>query len=279
MHKVASAWASAQAVPVCCCPLWGLYGGLYDGTKRWNRAYVHCAVVAPGCGPTHLANWWLFEGSEMWATVYSMQSESDLLTQLRAATALQLPHADRVARSPILLAGPADRRAPDFGAHAVTRVAIAGVNGMVRVLVTHGGVSRKSAATMVQGVLKGARKVAGTVRLGKWGADKANAKGQVRIELGAAAHFVKARLWGPPLQLVAPVIRNHQPGGRPWVDVCREWREASAAMAEVAWNGSTMFSPPFLSRHARDQVVHRRWIPLCLVAALLSTFEPSLRRL
>ena len=43
----------------------------------------------------------------------------------------------------------ADRRVPDFGAHGVMRVAIAGVNGIVRVLVTHGGVSRKSAGTMV----------------------------------------------------------------------------------------------------------------------------------
>ena len=101
---------------------------------------------------------------------------------------------------------PADRRVPNFGAHGVMLVSIAGVNGIVRVLVSHGGVSRKSAATMVQGVLNGARKVARTVRLGKWGADKANAKGQVRIGLGAAAHFVKARLWGPLLQLVAPHV-------------------------------------------------------------------------
>ena len=72
-----------------------------DGTNRWNRAYVHCAVAAPGCGPTQLASWWLFEGSEMWATVYNMQSECDFDTQLRAATALQLPHADGVARSPV----------------------------------------------------------------------------------------------------------------------------------------------------------------------------------
>ena len=36
-----------------------------DGTNRWNRAYVHCAVAAPGCGPTQLASWWLLEGSEM----------------------------------------------------------------------------------------------------------------------------------------------------------------------------------------------------------------------
>ena len=51
-----------------------------DGTNRWNRAYVHCAVAAPDCGPTQLASWWLFEGSEMWATVYSMQSECDFDT-------------------------------------------------------------------------------------------------------------------------------------------------------------------------------------------------------
>ena len=87
---------------------------------------------------------------------------------------------------------------------------------------------------MVHGVLNGARKVARTVRPGKWGLDKGNAKGQVRIELGAAAHFVKARLWGPLLQLVAPVIGNHQVGDRPWVDVCTEWWEAFAAMAKVA---------------------------------------------
>ena len=37
-----------------------------DGTNQWNRAYVHCAMAAPGCGPTELASWWLLEGSEMW---------------------------------------------------------------------------------------------------------------------------------------------------------------------------------------------------------------------
>ena len=35
----------------------------------------------------------------MWATVYNMQSECDFDTQLRAAAALQLQHADGVARS------------------------------------------------------------------------------------------------------------------------------------------------------------------------------------
>ena len=72
-----------------------------DGTNRWNRAYVHYAVAAPGCGPTQLASWWLFEGNEMWATVYNMQSECDLDTQLCDATAVQLPHADGVACNPL----------------------------------------------------------------------------------------------------------------------------------------------------------------------------------
>ena len=105
---------------------------------------------------------------------------------------------------------PADRCVPDFGVHEVMRVAIAGVNGIVRMLLTHGGVSRKSAASMVHMVLNRARTVARTVGRGKWGADKANAKGLVRIERGVAAHFVKARLWGILLQLVAPVIGNLQ---------------------------------------------------------------------
>ena len=56
---------------------------------------------APGGGPTQLASWWLFEGSEMWATVFNMQSECDFDAELRAATALQLPHVDGVARSPL----------------------------------------------------------------------------------------------------------------------------------------------------------------------------------
>ena len=81
-----------------------------DGTNRWNWAYVHCAVAAPGCGPTQLASWWLFVGRAMLATVYSMQSECDFDTQLWVATALQLPHADGVARSPLFFVR-ADARA------------------------------------------------------------------------------------------------------------------------------------------------------------------------
>ena len=45
------------------CHTWVTIG--VDGTNRWKRAYVHCALAAPGCGPTQLARWWLFEGSEM----------------------------------------------------------------------------------------------------------------------------------------------------------------------------------------------------------------------
>ena len=49
----------------------------------------------------------------------------------------------------------------------------------------------------------GARKVAHTVRIGKWGARKTDAKERVHIELGDAAHFVKAGLWQPLLRPTA----------------------------------------------------------------------------
>ena len=47
---------------------------------------------------------------------------------------------------------PLDRRIPDFGAHGILPMAIVGLNGMISVL-----------------TVKGAGRVARTVRLGKWG--------------------------------------------------------------------------------------------------------------
>ena len=67
-----------------------------DGTNRWNRGYVQYAVAGPWSGPSDLASWWLFEGSEEWATVYRMQTECNFDAQIRAAQALCLPHADKV---------------------------------------------------------------------------------------------------------------------------------------------------------------------------------------
>ena len=173
---------------------------------------------------------------------------------------------------------PADRRVPHFRAHGVMRIAIARVNGIVRVLVTHGGVSRRSAASMVHGVLNGARKVARTVRPGKWRAHKANAKGQVRGELGAAAHFVEARLCGPLLQLGALVIKNHQVGGMPRVHVCTEWSEAFAAMAEVAWKEDFLSGAEqraLLQRHLWVSTVSKLTPPLFLSSRFSRTWLPS----
>ena len=59
--------------------------------------------------------------------------------------------------------------------------------------------------------------------------------GQIRIKSGAAVHFVRVRLWLPLLQKVGTIIGGHQVGGRPWLDVCRDWWEAFTAMANVAW--------------------------------------------
>ena len=82
--------ARAGAIPFKQVALWEV---------QWEEFFS--AVAAPGCGLKQLASWWLFEGSEMWATFYSMQSECDFDTQLRAARALQLPDADGVACSPL----------------------------------------------------------------------------------------------------------------------------------------------------------------------------------
>ena len=69
-----------------------------DGTNRWNRGYVHCAVVGLWSRPKDVTSWWLFEGSEQWATVYRMQTECNFDAQIQAAQALRLPHADGVER-------------------------------------------------------------------------------------------------------------------------------------------------------------------------------------
>ena len=127
---------------------------------------------------------------------------------------------------------PSERSIPDYGAHGVLRVSHCALNGMVSVLREHGGMSRPSAAKIMQDSVNGARKVARTARPGRWGSEKANNKGQIRIELGAAVHFVKVRLW---LQKVGTIIGGHHVGGRPGVGVCRDWWEAFTAMANVAW--------------------------------------------
>ena len=267
------------------------------GTNRWNRGYVHCAVAGWWSGPNDLANWWLFEGSDQWPTVCRMQTECNVDSQLRAAQALRLPHADGVERQPLLflradgkahlilvggecftkkslggmvrhccgknreavlhrfgaaevaMAGiegrsrltgvfhdiPLGRRIPDYGAHGVLRVSHCALTGMVRVLREHGGMLRGSAANLVQDSVNRAQKNARTARLGRWGCEKTYNKGLIGIELRAAVHFVRVRLWLPLLQKVGTIIGGHQVGGRPGVDVCRDWWHAVTAMANVAW--------------------------------------------
>ena len=52
-----------------------------------------------------------------------------------------------------------------------------------------------------------------TVRPGIWRAEKANAKGHVRLKLRAALHFVRARQWVPLLQTVGGGNRWTPDGG------------------------------------------------------------------
>ena len=62
-----------------------------DGTNGWNRGYVHCALDAPGCGPTNLARWWLFEGAETWTTMFTLQNECDFDGQLQTPATSKPP--------------------------------------------------------------------------------------------------------------------------------------------------------------------------------------------
>ena len=118
---------------------------------------------------------------------------------------------------------PLERRIPDYGSRGVLQVSHFALNGMVSMLRKHGGMSRPLAAKLVQDSVNVARKVAITARPGRWGSEKANGNGQIRIKLGATLHFVRVRLWLPLLQKVGTIVRGHQMGGRTWVDVCGVW--------------------------------------------------------
>ena len=72
-----------------------------DGTNRWIRGCVHCALGAPDCGPTNLANWWLFVGAETWKTVFAFDKKTYFDGQLRAAATAELPHNDRGWQAPL----------------------------------------------------------------------------------------------------------------------------------------------------------------------------------
>ena len=93
----------------------------------------------------------------------------------------------------------ADRQIPDYGAHGVLRVCNSTFPGTVGVLMAKGAMSRGNASRLVQQVVTGAWEAARTLRPGRWGAQKANAKGHVHLKLGAALHFVRATLWVPLL--------------------------------------------------------------------------------
>ena len=74
---------------------------------------------------------------------------------------------------------------PKFGGQEVALEGIkrrARLTG-VRVLITYGGALKSAAARMVQGVVNGARKVARTVRRGKWGPRRQMPKDKCALNL------------------------------------------------------------------------------------------------
>ena len=107
---------------------------------------------------------------------------------------------------------PADGPIPDYGALGVLRVCNSASSCIVGVLLAQGGRSRGNVARLVKRVVNGAREAAQTMRPGRWGAEKANAKGHVRLDLGATLHFVRARLW-------VPLSQKAGEGGNRWTPV------------------------------------------------------------
>ena len=61
-----------------------------DGTSRWFRGYVHCALGVPGWGPTNLGSWRLFEGAEKWKMAFALHNECDFDGQLQVAATAKL---------------------------------------------------------------------------------------------------------------------------------------------------------------------------------------------
>ena len=104
---------------------------------------------------------------------------------------------------------PVDRRIPHYGAHGILSGCTSAISGTLGLLTAQGAMSRGNAAKLVQRVVNGAREAAWTVRPGRWGAEKANAKWHARLQLGGALHFVRARLWVPLLQTVGEKIGGH----------------------------------------------------------------------
>ena len=116
---------------------------------------------------------------------------------------------------------PSERRIRDYGAHGVFQVSHCALNKMVSVLRENVSTSPPSTAKLVQDSVNGVRKVARTARPGRWGCEKANKKRQIRIELGAAVHFVRVRLWLPLLQKVGSIVEGHQVGAA--LGGCMRW--------------------------------------------------------
>ena len=87
-----------------------------------------------------------------------------------------------------------DRRALDYGLHGVLRVLLCGINGTRGLVVQL--TSKAPAAvvgTMLQPVLDEARLAARTCTRASLNNDKANTKGNVRMECVAAIHFMRNR--------------------------------------------------------------------------------------
>ena len=123
---------------------------------------------------------------------------------------------------------PAKRRISHYGLHRMLRVSFCGISGIRDAVSAATGKSVAiSARNSFQPILDVDPNAGKTVTKGGMakGNDTANAKGNVRIECAAAVHLMRTRRCGALISVCLEEggMNNKGVGGKPWVDVCRQW--------------------------------------------------------
>ena len=114
----------------------------------------------------------------------------------------------------------ANRRIPDYGLH---------------------GLLRKSAAVVVRNLFQPILDVGGILAKkptkGRLNNDKANRKGNVRLECAAVVQFMRTGRWEALIMMCLEEggMNNRQVGGKLWGAVYREWWNNFAKISVYAW--------------------------------------------
>ena len=170
-----------------------------------------------------------------------MRSCAVCLGTLGIASAIDTKWLGAVAMGAVYRTTTSDRRVPDYGLHGVLCVLLCGITGTRDLVLQFTGKAPATVAhIMLQILLDEARLVARTCTRASLNNDKANSKGEVRMECAVAIHFMRSRGWGTVMDacLQHPGVRQDQVGGKSWESVCKTWWENFASMYVFAWRSA-----------------------------------------